>query len=123
MSSSVGLRLLVEQRRGRHDLAGLAVAALRHVDLLPRQLQRVGAVGRQPFDRRDGCARRRPRPASDTTRTGLPSMCTVHAPQAPMPQPNLVPLGQHVAKHPEQRHVAGTSTVAGLPLSEKEMAI
>src|SRR5687767_11863799 len=32
-----------EQRGGRHNLAGLTVAALRHVDFSPRDLQRVVA--------------------------------------------------------------------------------
>ena len=39
-----GLRLRGEQRRGRHDLAGLAVAALRHVELDPGLLHRMAAV-------------------------------------------------------------------------------
>src|SRR5262245_2843629 len=49
-----GLRLLLEQRRHRHDHAGLAVAALRHVMLDPRLLHRVQrAVLGEPFDGRD----------------------------------------------------------------------
>src|SRR5215213_9299260 len=35
------LRLLLQQRRGRHDLPGLAVAALRHVNRGPGLLHRV----------------------------------------------------------------------------------
>jgi deoxyhypusine synthase len=58
MSASVGFGRCGQQRGGRHDLPGLAVAALGHVQLLPGLLQRVGAVGRQPFDRDDGGARR-----------------------------------------------------------------
>src|SRR5262245_57695961 len=54
------LRGLRERGRGGHDLAGLAVTALRDVDVLPRDLQRVIPVRRQPFDRRDrGVADRR----------------------------------------------------------------
>src|SRR5437867_8963704 len=34
-----GLRLPGQQGRGRHDLAGLAVAALRHVEVHPRSLE------------------------------------------------------------------------------------
>src|SRR5437763_7684087 len=48
-----GVRLLGEQRRRGHDLARLAVAALRHVFRDPRPLHRVGAVLGQAFDRRD----------------------------------------------------------------------
>src|SRR5712691_7443010 len=48
------VRRLVQQRRRRQNLPRLAVAALRHVELLPRQLHRMRPVGRQPLDRRDG---------------------------------------------------------------------
>ena len=44
------LGIFFEQRRGRHDLARLAVAALRHVDRRPRLLHRMRAVGRQALD-------------------------------------------------------------------------
>src|ERR1044072_6665591 len=36
-----GVRLLLEQRRGRHELSSLAVTALGHVVLDPRSLQRM----------------------------------------------------------------------------------
>jgi hypothetical protein len=52
---SVGGRVL-EQRRGLHDLAGLAVAALRHVELAPCLLHRMIAVSRQALDGDDGLA-------------------------------------------------------------------
>src|SRR5882672_4982923 len=44
------LRFLGEERGRGHDLAGLAVAALRDVDLRPGLLHRVRAVARQAFD-------------------------------------------------------------------------
>ena len=49
------VRLLLEQRCGRHELAGLAVTALRDVVLDPCGLQRMQlAVGAcEAFDRRD----------------------------------------------------------------------
>src|SRR6185503_11417021 len=48
----VGRLRLLRQERGRcHDLPGLAVPALRHVDGRPRFLDRVRAIGRQAFDR------------------------------------------------------------------------
>jgi hypothetical protein len=61
ISASVGFRR--EQRRRRHDHAGLAVAALRHVMIEPSLLHPVqGAVLSQPFNRGDllalGCAHR-----------------------------------------------------------------
>src|ERR1700730_9816692 len=42
-----------EERRGGHDLPRLAIAALRHVDLLPCDLQRMRPAGRQSFNRGD----------------------------------------------------------------------
>ena len=44
-----------EQRRGGHDLSGLAVAALRHVDFFPGLLQGMQAVRRESFDGGDVC--------------------------------------------------------------------
>src|SRR6266568_1332568 len=43
-------RVRREQRRGAHELARLAVAALRHALGEPRALQRVHAVGREALD-------------------------------------------------------------------------
>src|SRR5580693_114015 len=55
----VAARILVgrKQRRGLHDLAGLTVTALRHLQIEPGLLQRMVAVGRQPFDGGDVLAR------------------------------------------------------------------
>src|SRR5678815_555290 len=55
------VRLLLEQRRGRHQLAGLTVAALRDVVLDPRGLQRMqlAVVAGESFDRCDPLARSR----------------------------------------------------------------
>src|SRR6185437_6983957 len=50
------LRLGGQQRRGGHDLPGLAVAALRHVALDPGELDRVRPA--QPLDGGDLHARR-----------------------------------------------------------------
>jgi len=47
-----GLGLLGDQRRRRHQLAGLAVAALEHVDIEPGLLQRLS--GLRFADRLDG---------------------------------------------------------------------
>src|SRR6186997_1085326 len=43
-------RLLLQQRGGGHDLAGLAVAALRHVDRGPGLLHRMRGIGREALD-------------------------------------------------------------------------
>src|SRR6266536_1671821 len=53
------LRVFGEQGGGGHDLAGLAVAALRHVDFLPGELHGVGAVRRKAFERGDGLSAHR----------------------------------------------------------------
>src|SRR6185295_1542131 len=44
------LRLLLQQRDGGHDLARLAVAALRHIDRRPGFLHRMRGVGREALD-------------------------------------------------------------------------
>ena len=59
MSASVGRLVLGEQRDRRHDLARLAIAALRHLDGDPRPLHRVTVVGRQALDRRHFLSDRR----------------------------------------------------------------
>src|SRR4030088_156578 len=43
-------RIGLEIGRGRHDLAGLAVTALRDLFAQPRLLHRMPAVGREPLD-------------------------------------------------------------------------
>ena len=51
------LRLLLQERGGGHDLAGLAVAALRHVDRGPGLLHRMRGIGREALDGDDLVAR------------------------------------------------------------------
>jgi hypothetical protein len=57
------LRGLLEERRGGHDLAGLAVAALGHVDRRPGLLHRMGARRREAFYG-DDLIVRQPRPTA-----------------------------------------------------------
>src|SRR6516225_969875 len=45
-----GMRRLCQQRRCLHDLPGLAIATLRHVERAPGDLNRVIPVGMEPFD-------------------------------------------------------------------------
>src|SRR5437879_7730481 len=50
-------------------------------------------------------------------RVGCPSKCTVHAPQAAMPQPNLVPVRPTTSRSTHSTGIsAGTSTVTSRPL-------
>ena len=44
------LGIFLQERRGRHDLPGLAIAALRNVDRRPCLLHGVRCTGRQPLD-------------------------------------------------------------------------
>ena len=53
------MRVFAEQGRGGHDLAGLAIAALSDIQLAPRFLQRMGAIGGKSLDRGDPGGRRR----------------------------------------------------------------
>src|SRR5580704_5467694 len=55
----VAARILIagEQRGGLHDLPGLAIAALRHLQIEPGFLQRMVAIGRQALDGGDVLAR------------------------------------------------------------------
>ena len=43
-------RVAGEQRRRGHDLSGLTVAALGHIDLAPGPLERMGTLRREPLD-------------------------------------------------------------------------
>ena len=83
ISSSVGMRRAREQRDGRHDLAALAVTALRHVAFDPRLLHRMSDRWRRALRSSSPFGLARWPPAFDTTRTATPPRCTVHAPQAP----------------------------------------
>ena len=104
ISALVGSLILRQQRGGLHDLARLAVAALR--DLLgdPGDLQRMVAAA-QPsmvviFLPTASFAE------VWQERTATPSRCTVQAPHRPAPQPNLVPvICKMLADDPEQRRV------------------
>src|SRR5690348_3511569 len=99
-----GMRRFREQRRGRHDLPRLAVAALRHVFLDPGALHGVAAVGRQPFDRGDRL------PGDARNRCGArPHRLAVDVDGARAAQRHAASeLGpgeaERVTQYPEQRH-------------------
>ena len=118
MSASVGSRFAREQRRRRHDLAGLAVAALRHVELLPRALHRVRAVGERPSIVVTSAPATAEIGTAGTSATATPSTWTVHAPHCAMPQPNFVPLRSSASRRTQSSGMSGaTSTVVDLPLT------
>src|SRR5437660_4686965 len=57
-------------------------------------------------------------------RVASPLMCTVHAPQSAMPQPNLVPVMFSVSRSTQSSGMSGlTSTDWGLPFKVKLMAM
>src|SRR5215472_7557347 len=50
-------------------------------------------------------------------RLGIPSKCTVHAPQSATPQPNLVPFIPSTSRKTQSRGMSGeTSSLCDLPL-------
>src|SRR5688572_6881599 len=54
----------------------------------------------------------------------LPSICTMQAPQSPVPQPNLVPVSLRPSRITQSSGVAGGASVdAALPLTVKFVAI
>src|ERR1700722_20172459 len=101
----VAARILVgrKQRRGLHDLAGLAVAALRYLQVEPGFLQRMVAIGGQALDGGDALAshhgdRRLARPhrlAVEMDRAGA-----AHAGAAAIFRAGELEMLPH---HPEQR--------------------
>ena len=104
--------LLFQESRGLHDLAGLAVAALRHTKIAPRDLHRMLALRVEPFDGDNGLA-----PTSDIgtpqARTASPFMCTVHAPHSATPQPNFVPVSPSSSR---RYHISG---IDGSPSNDR----
>src|SRR6266702_946370 len=97
-----GVAILAEKSDRRHDLPGLAVAALRHFVVDPRLLHRVQAA----------------EPGTEQERTGSPFRCTVQAPHWAMPQPNLGPFTSSTSRNTHKRGISGsTSTPCFLPLT------
>ena len=90
-SARARFRLVLEQVRRTHDLAGLTVTALRHLLGEPGLLHRMTGIRRQALDCRHGLSGdlRNLRLAENAR---WPSMCTMQAPHRPAPQPNLVPV-------------------------------
>ena len=121
ISSSVGFGFSRSKDGGAHNLARLAVAALRNFDFNPGFLQWMGGVGRNPSivviflpsARETGATQER---------TASPSICTVHAPQRAIPQPNLVPVSCSESRSTQSSGVdGGSSTETGLPFTVNEI--
>src|SRR5262249_45955406 len=105
-----GLGILLEQVRRTHDLAGLAIAALRHSLGQPSLLHRMGGIRHSP-----SIVVMDLPPISETcvwhAYARLPSICTMHAPHRPVPQPNLVPVSLRPSRITHNNGVAGGASV------------
>jgi hypothetical protein len=104
-----GVRFLSEQRGGRHNLSGLAVAALRDLFSDPGILDRVETVCRKTFDGDDSLACRGCE-GSLAGAAAAPSMWTVQAPQSPMPQPYFVPVMLSRSRSTQSKGISGSAS-------------
>src|SRR6267143_2603720 len=100
------VRLGGEQRRRGHDLAGLAIAALRHLQLDPGLLDLfAGGCGAYGLDRGDALAGR----GSDRRQARAHRLAIevdgARAAQAEAAAEFRAGHAEHIAKHPEQRSV------------------
>jgi hypothetical protein len=105
-----------EQRRCRHDLTRLAIAALD--DFQVQAFCTLAPVGVAPTPSIVVMARLPIAPTGRRQeRRGLPSICTVQAPHWAMPQPNLVPVMPSTSRSTQSSGVsAGPSKVRFSPL-------
>ena len=114
ISASVGAGLRRQQGRGLHDLAGLAVAALRHADVAPGDLHGMLALGVQALDRGHRLAGdvrhlRRCRSAPPRRRDARCRRRT-----APTPQPNLVPVRPSSSRRYHRSGIDGSPSIGAL---------
>ena len=118
------MRVAREQRRGRHDLARLAVAALRHLAVEPGLLdpgaRRVAPIASMVVTSESPMLSI----GVMQERTGSPSTWTVQAPHSAMPQPNFVPVMPSTSRNTQRSGVSpSTSTLCALPLTLMVKAI
>src|SRR5271166_171028 len=108
---------ILQQRRGLHNLARLAIAALRHL-----QIDQAFCNGWRPSGSSPSIVVTSA-PGTFPTgvmqdRVGRPPTCTVQAPHMPMQQPNLVPVRPMTSRMTHNSGVSSsTSTVTGRPLT------
>ena len=122
-SSSVGSRVLFEQRDCHEHHPRRAEAALQPVLLLERGLDRVHTVGAfQPFDGGDRAAVGLHREHVQDF-TGVPSSRTVHAPQLVVSQPMCVPVSAAFVRTKSTTASARSQRLASIALSEENVHI
>jgi hypothetical protein len=104
-------RRRLQKRHGGHDLSGLTVPALRHVDRNPGFVDGLGLLAFDPSTVDIGVMQ---------LRRVVPSMWTVQAPHWAMPQPYFVPLSFSKSRMTQSNGVSGSpSKVRSCPLSLK----
>ena len=116
MSWSVGVGKVLEQGRGLHDLAGLAVAALRNLKLIQAFCSGCCPSGSSPSIVVTAASATLPTGVMQE-RVGRPPTCTVQAPHMPIPQPNFVPVRPIASRITQSSGVSSsTSTDTDRPL-------
>ena len=121
MSVSLGFGILLEQRGRRHDLARLAVAALRRRRARPRPSAPPWPSSTTGLRSSSPAGRRPPTTGVEHERSGSPSTCTVQAPHWAMPQPYLVPVRPRSSRRTQSSGVSGsTSTSRRWPFTVME---
>src|SRR6266850_2317308 len=111
-----------EQRRCGHDLAGLAIAALRHLQLDPGLLDLLaGGGGADGLDRSDALAGRgRDRRDARAHRLAV-EVDRARAAQSEAATEFRAGHAEHIAKHPEQRRVVVDIDAAGFAVDCQRM--
>ena len=99
------LRILRQQRCGRHNHAHLAIAALRHLLIEPRHLHGMASIGGEPFDRGDISASHR-----RDSRRARASCLAIHMYSARAAQRHAAAefcagKTERIAQHPQQRRI------------------
>src|SRR6266545_1438250 len=111
------LRFPLQQRRRGHDLPGLAVAALRHVERGPGLLHGMGAGADRPSMVTIRSVAFTPPTGRTQERTSWPLTGTEQAPHCATPQPYLVPVRPTCSRRTHSSGVsASTCTSWTLPL-------
>jgi hypothetical protein len=114
-----GRRFGREQRGGRHDLPGLAVAALRYVQFDPCLLQRMTTIRRQAFDRRDRFASHRTHRRDARTSSGAFNVNRASATQRHAATVLGAGHSQRVTQYPKKGRVIGDVDIVRLPVDRQ----
>ena len=112
-----GLGFSLEQGGRLHDLAALAVSALRHIRRTPRHLHRMIPVLVEPLDGRRPACRRAAASGWTQERMAFPRDGRYRRHTPPMPHPNLVPVRPSSSRRYQRRGMAASpSKVRASPL-------